>query len=102
MKHANNLYLIFVADNTILESEGKLYVDNVHLKLNSPDVTSRIGSPVNRCEEIKENVKFSSNEIHETCSECFQTLDDAPLKSCILAVSPDRIRRRRLSRQFSA
>lgn len=102
----NNLYIlpihILFADNTILESEGKLYVDNVHLKLNNSDSASSNGLPVDIYEQITENVKISSDNLHETCSECFQKIEDAPLRNCIVAVSPNRIRRRRLSRQFSA
>lgn len=97
----NNVFtLISIPENTILESEGKLYIDNVHLELNISNAAS--SSPVDIDEKCKENVKVSQDDLHETCSECFQKIEDISLRNSTLAVSPDRIRRRRLSRQFSA
>lgn len=74
----------------------------MHLKLNNSDAVSNIASPVERNENMIENVKFATDDLNETCSECFQKIGDIPLRTSTTAVSPDRIRRRRLSRQFSA
>lgn len=101
--YVSKLYLIFFAENTILESDGKLYIDNVHLKLNNSDTVSSIASPADRCENTIENIKVSPDDLHDTCSECFQKIEDKPINYySTLAISPERIRRRRLSRQFSA